>query len=81
MERVYKGSEKVCAVAPMGAWGAWVMLDGVRYGINDYVHIAWEDDAGRLVSPRWCMVHERKDGSTYINIARRRYNLDDFMRV
>lgn len=62
--------------------GGYVLLDNIRYGINDKVLVAFENLDGILYNARWCIIHsDAKTGRNYINIHRRRYWLDDFMRV
>ena len=82
--RQYMGKDKIAAVGPCVSnfGGGYVLLDNIRYGVQDKILVAFEDLDGRLYNARWCIIHsDDKTGRNYINVHRRRYWLDDFMKV
>lgn len=82
--RQYTGNNKIVAVGPCVSnfGGGYVLLDNIRYGIEDKILVAYVGSDGLLYNAHWCIVHtDAETGRSYINIYRCRYWLDDFMRV
>lgn len=81
--RQYAGNAKIAAVGPCVSnfGGGYVLLDNIRYGINVKVLVAFENLDGILYNAHWCIIHSDANGRNYINIHRRRYWIDNFMKV
>lgn len=82
--RPYMGKNKIAAVGPCVSnfGGGYVLLDNIQHGAQDKILVAFEDIDGRLYNAHWRIIHgDAKNGRNYINIHRRRYWLDDFMKV
>lgn len=81
--RQYAGNAKIAAFGPCDNFGGgWVLLDVIKYDVNDSILVAYAGLGGKLYNAHWCIIHtDCKSDRDYINIYRCRYYLYDFLRA
>lgn len=79
--RLYRGKAKIAAFGPADSNSGcgWMLMDAIKYDIDDSILVAYMYSDGKLYNAHWCIIHtDCKSGLCYVNIYRRRYYFVDF---
>lgn len=82
--RLYRGNAKIAAFGPADSnfGGGWMLMDAIKYDIDDSILVAYMCEDGKLYNAHWCIIHtDCKSGLCYVNIYRRRYYFVDFLKA
>lgn len=70
--RQYAGNAKIAAFGPCNKFGdGWVLMNAIKYGIDDSILVAYMSSDGKLYNAHWCIIHtDCKSSRCYVNIYR-----------